>query len=71
MKADQGRPYKKPKNPSKVFVMNNVVYEIFIKETVEIFQIKNDSYQRLVMDKTNYPNFEQILLNNGFTLLEQ
>lgn len=47
--------------------MGNTVYEIFIKETVEIFQLRQDNCQRLVMDRISYTNFEQTLLNNGFT----
>lgn len=47
-------------------MLGEIVYEIFFKETVEIFQIKKDNYQRLVMPKDNYDNFEQLLLTSGF-----
>ena len=70
MKADQGRPYKKPSNPTKVFMFNNTIYEVFIKDTVELFQINNDNCQRLVMTKDDYYNFEQLITNNGFSEIE-
>jgi len=51
-------------------MFNNTIYEVFIKDTVELFQINNDNCQRLVMTKDDYYNFEQLITNNGFSEIE-
>lgn len=74
MKADLGRPYQLPEGrPTKQYFNKDNAYNVYVSDqTVEIFQMSrhNNPVQRLVMAKDNYSNFEQMLINNGFSLNE-
>lgn len=74
MRPDLGRPYVLPKElPTKQFFNKDNSYNVYVKDqTVEVYQLSryNNPVQRLVINTDNYLNFEQMLINNGFTLNE-
>ena len=71
MKTSSGKPYNKPSGkPTFCFVSTSgVTIQAFESMSqVEIFQAANGHEQRMVMKPSDFDNFYNRLLSNGFTL---
>jgi hypothetical protein len=65
-----GKPYTKPiSNPTFRFLSmarDTVVEAYETVHNVEVYQIQNGKEQRIVMPPSQFDNFYNLLLNNGF-----
>jgi hypothetical protein len=67
-----GKPYNKPnRQPTFRFLNTKTSTTVEAFETwqqVEVYQTRKDNEQRVVMTNSQFDNFYNTLLNNGFAL---